>query len=77
MAALLLQGMPILKADIVTELHTTLCFDCHLLIVMQGYMVLISSVFVFSGKTHDDTLLAKLETVYTGSGHHGSSMVST
>ncbi|PON78853.1 Bacterial surface antigen (D15) [Parasponia andersonii] len=27
-----------------------------------------------SGKTHDDTLLAKFETVYTGSGDHGSSM---
>ncbi|KAJ1383324.1 POTRA domain [Sesbania bispinosa] len=27
-----------------------------------------------SGNTHDDMLLAKLETVYTGSGDHGSSM---
>lgn len=29
-----------------------------------------------SGKTHDDTLIAKLECVYTGSGDRGSSMVS-
>lgn len=29
-----------------------------------------------SGKTHDDTLLAKLESIYTGSGDHGSTMVS-
>lgn len=27
-----------------------------------------------SGKSHDDTLIAKFETVYTGSGDHGSSM---
>lgn len=29
-----------------------------------------------SGKTHDDTLLAKFESIYTGSGDHGSTMVS-
>ncbi|KAL5152339.1 Outer envelope protein 80, chloroplastic [Glycine soja] len=34
-----------------------------------------SSPLTASGNTHDDTLLAKLETVYTGSGDHGSSMV--
>ncbi|KAG4945208.1 hypothetical protein AAZX31_15G032800 [Glycine max] len=33
-----------------------------------------SSPLTASGNTHDDTLLAKLETVYTGSGDHGSSM---
>ncbi|CAL1409592.1 unnamed protein product [Linum trigynum] len=33
-----------------------------------------SSPLTASGKPHDDTLLAKLETVYTGSGDHGSSM---
>jgi hypothetical protein len=33
------------------------------------------SIFPCSGNTHDDTLLAKIETVYTGSGEHGSSMV--
>lgn len=31
---------------------------------------------MYSGKTHDDTLLAKFESVYTGAGDHGSSMVS-
>lgn len=39
-------------------------------------MVLIFRL-VYSGKSHDDTLIAKFETVYTGSGDHGSSMVST
>ena len=29
-----------------------------------------------SGKTHDETLLAKFESIYTGSGGHGSTMVS-
>ncbi|KAL9322922.1 hypothetical protein ACSQ67_010975 [Phaseolus vulgaris] len=33
-----------------------------------------SSPLTASGNTHDETLLAKLETVYTGSGDHGSSM---
>lgn len=33
------------------------------------------SVSPCSGNTHDDMLLAKFETVYTGSGDHGSSMV--
>ncbi|QCE09174.1 outer envelope protein 80, chloroplastic [Vigna unguiculata] len=33
-----------------------------------------SSPLTASGNTHDQTLLAKLETVYTGSGDHGSSM---
>ncbi|KAH1219189.1 hypothetical protein AAZX31_13G322000 [Glycine max] len=33
-----------------------------------------SSPLTASGNTHDDTLLAKLETVYTGSGDHGSSL---
>ncbi|CAK7339322.1 unnamed protein product [Dovyalis caffra] len=33
-----------------------------------------SSPLTASGKTHDDTLLAKFESVYTGSGDHGSSM---
>ncbi|TKY48368.1 Outer envelope protein 80 [Spatholobus suberectus] len=33
-----------------------------------------SSPLTASGNTHDDTLLAKFETVYTGSGDHGSSM---
>ncbi|KFK26193.1 hypothetical protein AALP_AA8G214700 [Arabis alpina] len=33
-----------------------------------------SSPLTASGKTHDDTLLAKLESIYTGSGDHGSTM---
>ncbi|XP_014498071.1 outer envelope protein 80, chloroplastic [Vigna radiata var. radiata] len=33
-----------------------------------------SSPLTASGNTHDQTLLAKLETVYTGSGDHGSSV---
>ncbi|KAL5082567.1 hypothetical protein RYX36_010988 [Vicia faba] len=33
-----------------------------------------NSPLTASGNTHDDTLLAKIETVYTGSGEHGSSM---
>ncbi|TXG73238.1 hypothetical protein EZV62_001817 [Acer yangbiense] len=33
-----------------------------------------SSPLTASGKTHDDMLLAKFESVYTGSGDHGSSM---
>ncbi|KAI4351321.1 hypothetical protein L6164_005696 [Bauhinia variegata] len=33
-----------------------------------------SSPLTASGNTHDDMLLAKIETVYTGSGDHGSSM---
>ncbi|CAN6696602.1 unnamed protein product [Malus baccata var. baccata] len=33
-----------------------------------------SSPLTASGNTHDDMLLAKLESVYTGSGDHGSSM---
>lgn len=33
-----------------------------------------SSPLTASGKTHDDTLLAKFESVYTGAGDHGSSM---
>ncbi|BAT91817.1 hypothetical protein LR48_Vigan05g194300 [Vigna angularis] len=33
-----------------------------------------NSPLTASGNTHDETLLAKLETVYTGSGDHGSSM---
>lgn len=32
--------------------------------------------FLCSGNTHDNMLLAKLESVYTGSGEPGSSMVS-
>lgn len=72
LAALLLQGMPIWRQIFQ---GSSVSFDCYLLVI-QGYMVLISSVFVVSGKTHDDTLLAKFETVYTGSGDHGSSMVS-
>ncbi|KAI4386261.1 hypothetical protein MLD38_004207 [Melastoma candidum] len=35
-----------------------------------------SSPLTASGNTHDDSLLAKLETVYTGSGDHGSSMLA-
>lgn len=34
-----------------------------------------NSPLTASGKTYDDMLLAKLETVYTGSGDHGPSMV--
>lgn len=30
---------------------------------------------IFSGNTYDDCLLAKVETVYSDSGDHGSSMV--
>ncbi|XP_010420773.1 PREDICTED: outer envelope protein 80, chloroplastic [Camelina sativa] len=33
-----------------------------------------SSPLTASGKTHDDTLLAKLESIYTGSGDRGSTM---
>ncbi|XP_031256933.1 outer envelope protein 80, chloroplastic isoform X1 [Pistacia vera] len=33
-----------------------------------------SSPLTASGKTHDDMLIAKFESVYTGSGDHGSSM---
>ncbi|AES67692.1 outer envelope protein 80, chloroplastic isoform X1 [Medicago truncatula] len=33
-----------------------------------------NSPLTASGNTHDDTLLGKIETVYTGSGEHGSSM---
>lgn len=33
-----------------------------------------SSPLTASGKTHDDTLLAKFESIYTGSGDHGSTM---
>lgn len=34
----------------------------------------IAVLFTGSGKTHDDVLIAKFESVYTGSGNHGSSM---
>ncbi|KAK4286568.1 hypothetical protein QN277_003106 [Acacia crassicarpa] len=40
-------------------------------IIKDGY----SSPLTAGGNTHDDTLLAKFETVYTGSGDHGSSML--
>uniref|UniRef100_M4CDG9 Outer envelope protein 80, chloroplastic n=1 Tax=Brassica campestris TaxID=3711 RepID=M4CDG9_BRACM len=33
-----------------------------------------SSPLTASGKTHDETLLAKFESIYTGSGEHGSTM---
>ncbi|CAN8252362.1 unnamed protein product [Cochlearia groenlandica] len=33
-----------------------------------------SSPLTASGKSHDDTLLAKFESIYTGSGEHGSTM---
>ncbi|GMY16311.1 outer envelope protein 80, chloroplastic [Fagus crenata] len=35
-----------------------------------------SSPLTASGKTHDEMLLAKFESVYTGSGDHGSSMLA-
>ncbi|GAV85893.1 Bac_surface_Ag domain-containing protein/Surf_Ag_VNR domain-containing protein [Cephalotus follicularis] len=39
-------------------------------IIKDGY----GSPLTASGRTHDDMLLAKFESVYTGSGDHGSSM---
>jgi|APAra0007618328_1042625.scaffolds.fasta_scaffold04297_2 hypothetical protein len=44
-----------------------------------GHMNLIDAiinVFSCSGKPHDETMLAKLESIYTGSGDQGSTMVS-
>jgi hypothetical protein len=35
-----------------------------------------SSPLTASGKPHDETMLAKLESIYTGSGDQGSTMVS-
>jgi len=54
-------------------LHVT-CFGQF---AYDDFMLFLTlSIFPCSGNTHDDTLLGKIETVYTGSGEHGSSMVS-
>ncbi|KAK9221004.1 hypothetical protein WN944_009428 [Citrus x changshan-huyou] len=49
-----------------------------LVLVMKKEILLsrisIAVLFTGSGKTHDDRLIAKFESVYTGSGNHGSSM---
>lgn len=45
-------------------------FDC-----VENYLLFYTLLFV-SGNADDNMLLAKLESVYTGSGDHGSSMVS-
>ncbi|KAH9789719.1 Outer envelope protein 80 [Citrus sinensis] len=49
------------------------------LVLMMKKEILLSRIsiavlFTGSGKTHDDVLIAKFESVYTGSGNHGSSM---
>lgn len=43
---------------------------------MHAFNFFFSPFFFCSGNSHDDMLLAKLESVYTGSGDRGSSMVS-
>ena len=68
LAVLLLQGKYYWEADSI-DLRMPLCFmSCYGMIFV---------VFLFcSGNTHDDMLLAKFESAYTGSGGRGSSMVS-
>ncbi|MCI01563.1 outer envelope protein 80 chloroplastic-like, partial [Trifolium medium] len=44
------------------------------LIIRDRYNSPLTARLYSNGNTHDDTLLAKIETVYTGSGEHGSSM---
>ncbi|KAH9789724.1 Outer envelope protein 80 [Citrus sinensis] len=51
----------------------------NVLVLMMKKEILLSRIsiavlFTGSGKTHDDVLIAKFESVYTGSGNHGSSM---
>lgn len=46
--------------------------------MLHQFCVLISDLLQMSpcsGNTHDDMLLAKFETVYTGAGDHASSLV--
>jgi hypothetical protein len=53
------------------------CFiGCQLRIYLPCDLLFLFTFVSCSGKNHDDMLLAKFESVYTGSGDHGSSMVS-
>lgn len=66
----------LLSSRMVTVVHSLHGLQPQL---MLTFVLIFCQIFMLmspcSGNTHDDMLLAKFETVYTGSGDHGSSMV--
>lgn len=70
------KGNPIIKDFYSSPLTARYASLIHQTCSKVDYQEYSDGYISCSGNTHDDTVLAKFESVYTGSGDPGSSMVS-